>query len=95
MGICGGRAFVLVGLSFLTNQYVKFTGYILAALLLFILWIHLPNYLNAGDKEWRQMALINLYLKIQLYWVLPYMWLPAHTISIFHLEEADWGIKHN
>lgn len=30
-----GTAFILVGLSFLTNQYVKLTGYLLAALLIF------------------------------------------------------------
>lgn len=56
-----GTAFILVGLSFLTNQYVKFTSYLLAALLIFfILTIHLPNFLNAGDKEMRQFALINI-----------------------------------
>ena len=56
-----GTAFILVGLSFLTNQYVKFTSYLLVALLIFfILTIHLPNFLNAGDKEMRQFALINI-----------------------------------
>ncbi len=56
-----GAAFILVGVSFLTNQYVKFTSYLLAALLIFfILSIHLPNFLNAGDKEMRQFALINI-----------------------------------
>ena len=56
-----GGAFILVGISFLTNQFVKFTGYLLAAMLLiFILTIHLTNYLNAGQAEMRQMALINI-----------------------------------
>ena len=56
-----GAAFVLVGLSFLTNQYVKFTSYLLAALLIFfIITIHVPNYLNAGDPEMRTFALINI-----------------------------------
>jgi uncharacterized membrane protein len=56
-----GAAFVLVGISFLTNQYVKFTSYLLAALLIFfILTIHVPNFLNAGDKEMRTFALINI-----------------------------------
>lgn len=56
-----GAAFVLVGLSFLTNQYVKFTSYLLAVLLVFfILSVHLPNFLNAGDKDMRQFALINI-----------------------------------
>jgi uncharacterized membrane protein len=56
-----GGAFILVGLSFLTNQFVKFTGYLLFALLIFfVLAIHLPNYLNAADKEMRQWALLNI-----------------------------------
>ncbi|HEX5653255.1 MAG TPA: hypothetical protein VFX58_09285 [Chitinophagaceae bacterium] len=56
-----GGAFILVGLSFLTNQFVKVTGYILVAMLIiFILTIHLPNYQNAGDRDMRQLALINI-----------------------------------
>jgi uncharacterized membrane protein len=56
-----GAAFVLVGISFLTNQYVKFTSYLLAGLLIFfILTIHVPNFLNAGDKEMRTFALNNI-----------------------------------
>jgi uncharacterized membrane protein len=56
-----GAAFILVGLSFLTNQYVKFTSYLLAALLIFfIVSVHVPNFFNAGDKEMRQFALINI-----------------------------------
>jgi hypothetical protein len=56
-----GGAFILVAISFATNQFVKFSGYLLAALLVFfILFIHVPNYINAGDKEMRQLALINI-----------------------------------
>jgi hypothetical protein len=56
-----GSAFILVALSFATNQFVKFSSYLLAVMLIiFILTIHLPNFLNAGDKEMRQMALINI-----------------------------------
>ena len=56
-----GAAFILGALSFLTNKMVKLAGYLLAALLIvFILTIHLPNYLNAGDKDMKLMALINL-----------------------------------
>src|SRR4026207_922891 len=56
-----GVGFILVGLSFMTNQYVKFTGYIFAGLLLiFILAIHVPNYLHAGAKEMQKLALINI-----------------------------------
>ncbi|MBE2231127.1 MAG: hypothetical protein IAE96_10820 [Chitinophagaceae bacterium] len=56
-----GGAFILVGLSYLTNQYVKISSYLLFVLLvIFILTIHLPNYHNAGDKDMRQLALINI-----------------------------------
>src|SRR4051794_30634826 len=56
-----GAAFILVALSFLTNNMVKVAGYVLAILLIiFILSVHIPNYLNAGDKEMKQMALINM-----------------------------------
>ena len=56
-----GGAFILVGISYLTNQFVKLTSYLLFALLLFfILAIHLPNYLNAAAPEYRQVALLNI-----------------------------------
>jgi uncharacterized membrane protein len=56
-----GAAFILVALAFITNRMVKLAGYLLAALLIiFILTIHVPNYLNAGDKEMQQLAFISL-----------------------------------
>lgn len=56
-----GTAFIVVGLAFITNNWVKLAGYLLAGLLfIFILTIHVPNYLNAGDVEMRSMALINI-----------------------------------
>lgn len=56
-----GTAFILAGISFLTNKFVKVAGYLLAAMLIiFVLTIHLPNSMNAGAPEMRQMALINL-----------------------------------
>jgi putative oxidoreductase len=56
-----GSAFILVALSFATNQFVKFSAYLLFVLLvIFILTIHVPNYMNAGDKEMKQLALINI-----------------------------------
>ena len=58
-----GAAFILVALAFLTNRMVKAAGYLLAVLLiLFILTVHLPNYLNAGDEEMKRIAFIK-YLK--------------------------------
>ncbi len=56
-----GTAFILVGIAFLTNNFVKVAGYLLAAMLfLFILTIHVPNYLNAGSPEMRSAALISI-----------------------------------
>ncbi len=56
-----GTAFILAGISFITNNFVKVAGYLLAAMLIFfVLTIHLPNSMNAGAPEMRQMALINL-----------------------------------
>lgn len=56
-----GGALILVGLSFIVNKYVKFTAYLLAILILVvILFIHLPNSLNAGVPEMRRLALVNL-----------------------------------
>ncbi len=84
-----GAAFILVGLSFLTNQYVKFTGYLLAALLIiFILTIHWPNYQNAGDKDMRQLALINILKDTAIMGFALHIAAGAHH-QHFHLEESD------
>lgn len=56
-----GAAFIGAAVAFLTNRMVKLAGYLLAALVLvFVLTIHLPNYLNAGDREMQQQAFVNL-----------------------------------
>lgn len=56
-----GVAFIIAAISFFTNRLVKIAGYMLAALLLaFVLTIHLPNYMDAGNLETRQQALVNL-----------------------------------
>ncbi|MES1197752.1 MAG: hypothetical protein ABUL41_00560 [Chitinophagaceae bacterium] len=84
-----GGAFILVGLSFLTNQYVKFTSYLLVVMLLiFILTIHLPNYLDAGDKEMRQMALINILKDTAIMGFALHIAAGAHH-QHFHLEDSD------
>ncbi len=84
-----GAAFILVGLSFLTNQYVKFTGYVLAALLIFfILTIHVPNYNHAGDKEMRQLALINILKDAAIAGFALHIAAGAHH-QHFHLEDSD------
>ena len=56
-----GTAFILAAVAFITNRKVKLAGYLLAALLLiFVLTIHLPNFLHAGDNETKQLSLVNL-----------------------------------
>lgn len=56
-----GAAFILTGLAFILNQFVSVAGYVLAGLLIsFVLMIHLPQYLNAGDEEMRQLSFVNL-----------------------------------
>jgi len=56
-----GACFILVGLSFVFNYYVKMASYALATfLLLFVVSVHLPNYFDAGVDEMRTFALINI-----------------------------------
>ena len=84
-----GAAFILVALSFLTNKLVKFAGYVLAVLLIiFILSIHIPNYLNAGDKEMKQMALINLLKDTAIAAFALHIAAGAHHQKL-HLEDGD------
>jgi uncharacterized membrane protein len=84
-----GAAFMLVGVSFITNQFVKVTGYILFVLLVFfILTIHVPNYTHAGDKEMRQLALINILKDTAIAGFALHIAAGAHH-QHFHLEESD------
>ncbi len=84
-----GAAFILVALSFLTNKMVKLAGYLLAVLLIiFILTIHLPNYLNAGDKEMKQIALINLLKDTAIVGFALHIAAGAHHQKL-HLEDSD------
>ena len=56
-----GGAFVLAGVSFIIHRQVQLSGYLLAVLLLiFVLTIHVPNYINAGDIDQKNMAFVNL-----------------------------------
>ncbi len=84
-----GGAFVLVGISFLTNQYVKFTGYLLAVMLIFfIVSIHVPNYLNAGDADLRQLAFISILKDLAITGFALHIAAGAHH-QHFHLEDSD------
>lgn len=56
-----GAAFILAAVAFITNRKVKLAAYLLAVLLfVFVLTIHLPNFLNGSNDEYRQASLINL-----------------------------------
>lgn len=56
-----GAAFILAAIAFVTHKQAKLAGYLLALLLfIFVLTIHLPNYLNSGDKDMQQMALVSV-----------------------------------
>lgn len=56
-----GTAFILAAIAFIINRQARLAGYLLAALLfIFVLTIHLPNYMNAGDAEMRQLAFVNI-----------------------------------
>jgi len=84
-----GVAFILVGISFLTNRFVKIAGYILAALLLvFILTIHIPNAMNAGDAAYRQIALVNVLKDTALMGFALHIAASAHHQHL-HFEEND------
>jgi uncharacterized membrane protein len=56
-----GVACILVAISFIINRMVKVTAYLLALLLfVFVFGVHLPNYLNTADPEYRQLAFLNV-----------------------------------
>jgi len=56
-----GAACILVAVSFIINRMVKVTAYLLALLLFsFVFGVHLPNYLNTADVEYRQLAFLNV-----------------------------------
>jgi putative oxidoreductase len=84
-----GGAFILVAISFLTNNLVKVAGYVLVVLLaVFILSIHIPNYLHAGDKDMRQLALINLLKDTAIACFALHIAAGAHHQKL-HLDESD------
>lgn len=84
-----GSAFILVSISYLTNQFVKISSYILFVLLVFfILTIHLPNYNHAGDKEMRQFALINILKDTAIAAFALHIAAGAYH-QHFHLENSD------
>ncbi|MEN9686141.1 MAG: hypothetical protein RLZZ28_1927 [Bacteroidota bacterium] len=84
-----GAAFILAGISFITNRLVKLSGYVLAVLLfIFIFVFHLPNYLWAGDKEMQKLAMINILKDTALACFALHIAAGAHHQHL-HLEESD------
>ena len=84
-----GSSFILGAIALVTNNWVKIAGYLLAALLIvFVLAIHIPNYLHAGDKEMKQMALINVLKDTAIACFALHIAAGAHHQKL-HLEEAD------
>lgn len=84
-----GIAFILVALAFLTNTMVKAAGYLLAGLLIiFVLTIHLPNYLNSADKDSKQIALISILKDTAIACFALYIGAGAHHQKL-HLDDSD------
>ena len=84
-----GAAFILVAISFVTNRMVKLAGYLLAILLIsFVLMIHLPNYLDAGDAEMKQIAFISILKDTALAGFALHIAAGAHHQKL-HLEGSD------
>ena len=56
-----GTAFILAALSFVLNKQVKLAGWLLATMLfIFVLTVHLPNFMDAGEAEMKQQALVSI-----------------------------------
>lgn len=84
-----GGAFILVGISFITNRMVKLAAYLLAGMLLiFILIIHLPNFLYAGSSASRSLALVNLLKDTAIMGFALHIAAGAHHQKL-HLEDSD------
>ena len=84
-----GCAYILGGISFIVNKWVKMAGYLLALLLfVFVIVIHLPNYLYAGSVESKTGALINLLNDLAIGGFALHIAAGAHHQKL-HLEDAD------
>ncbi|HEX3024552.1 MAG TPA: hypothetical protein VHP12_05020 [Chitinophagaceae bacterium] len=84
-----GASFIVTGLSFITNNYVKWAGYLLAILLTFFVFaVHLPNALHAGDSEMKTLAFINFFKDAAIACFALHIAAGAHHQHL-HLEESD------
>lgn len=85
VGVC----FILVGISFIMNYYVKLTSYTLSFFLFFfVLSVHLPNYFNAALLEMRTFALINILKDTAIGAFALHIAAGAHHQHL-HFEESD------
>ena len=65
----GAVAFILAAIALVTHRQIKLAAYLLALLLfIFVLTIHLPNYLHAGSLDDKQQSFINM-LKLDLIFI--------------------------
>jgi putative oxidoreductase len=56
-----GVAFILAAISFMSNILVRTAAYLLALMLfIFVFTIHLPQYFDTADKDYKQATLVNL-----------------------------------
>ena len=56
-----GTAFILAAVSFMSNILVRTAAYLLALMLLiFVFTIHLPQYLDTADNDYKQITLVNM-----------------------------------
>lgn len=84
-----GVSFILVGISFAINRYVKISSYLLALFLIFfILTVHVPNALNAGSHEYRLFAFINILKDTAIAGFAMHIAASAHHQHL-HFEEND------
>ena len=84
-----GAAFILVGISFITNRMVKAAAYLLALLLILtIVFIHIPNYMEAGNKAMSSMAMINILKDFAIAGFALHIAAGAHHQQL-HIEDSD------
>ncbi len=84
-----GTAFILVGVSFILNRFVKIASYVLAIMLfIFVVTIHIPNAMNAGDATFRQIALISVLKDTAIMCFALFIAGTAHNQHL-HFEESD------
>ncbi|WP_153796498.1 DoxX family protein [Foetidibacter luteolus] len=56
-----GACLILAAIAFLLDKKAKLAGFLLAALLvIFVLTVHLPGYLNTADREQQFLSFMNL-----------------------------------